>query len=54
MTPVWRSAKTLEVPPGVNENRRLGDGGAWREDEEFRFAGLFKAVRSVGDAGGGV
>jgi hypothetical protein len=27
MTPVWRSAKTLVVPPGVAENLR-GDPGA--------------------------
>lgn len=34
MTPVCRSARTLVVPPGVNDIRRFGEGGGWRDDEE--------------------
>ena len=55
MTPVWRSAKTLEVPPGVRENRRFGDAGAWRESVELRLVELLATVGSIGvTAGGGV
>jgi len=54
MTPVWRSARTLEVPPGVSENRRFGDAGAWREGVELRFVGLLATLGSIGGTGGGV
>ena len=33
-TPVCKSARTLVVPPGVRDIRRLGDTGGWRVDED--------------------
>lgn len=32
MTPVWRSARTLVVPPGVSDILLLGEGGNWTDD----------------------
>ena len=56
MTPVCRSARTFEVPPGVSENRRvLGDAGAWRDEGvEFGFAEPLLTLESIGVTGGGV